>query len=346
MDLTSTSIPIYDSSQVAGGRRLAHACAESLGFGDEAAARAALVATELGTNLLKHASGGELIVRPVSDASSLGEVELLALDRGPGMDNWRACLVDGYTTSSSPGTGLGAVARASRLFDVFSSNGKGTIAFARVGPDGRSVPAETAHLEVGAICVALHGEPECGDAWTFKRRNGTIRFLVADGLGHGIAAAAASHAAVDLFDRLEALPPHEVMTRIHGGIRHTRGAAAAAVELDASKRELRYCGVGNISAVIFSPAGGRHLVSHNGTVGHEVRRIQEMTYPWPDDGVLVLHSDGIATHWKIEDYPGLTTRHPSLIAAALYRDHRRTRDDATVIAVVAQPSSTAPGSVR
>ncbi len=346
MDLTSMSIPIHESSQVAEARRLARTCAGRLGFGEEAAGRAALVATELATNLLKHASGGELIVRAAADASSSGEVELLALDSGPGMPNWRACLVDGYTTSSSPGTGLGAVARASQFFDVFSSPGKGTIALARVASDPRVVPPVASQLEVGAICVALAGELQCGDAWAFQRRNGGMQFLVADGLGHGGDAAKASHAAVDLFGSLDGLRPSEIMSRIHGGIRHTRGAAAAAVELDASQKEVRYCGVGNISAVIISPAGGRHLVSHNGTVGHQVRRIQEMTYPWPDDGLLLLHSDGIATHWKIEDYPGLTTRHPSLIAAALYRDHRRSRDDATVIAVVAPPTSATPGRVQ
>ena len=157
----------------------------------------------------------------------------------PGCANWRACLVDGYTTSSSPGTGLGAVARASQFFDVFSSPGKGTIALARVASDPRVVPPVASQLEVGAICVALAGELQCGDAWAFQRRNGGMQFLVADGLGHGGDAAKASHAAVDSFGSLDGLRPSEIMSRIHGGIRHTRGAAAAAVELDASQKEVR-----------------------------------------------------------------------------------------------------------
>jgi hypothetical protein len=59
-------------------------------------------------------------------------------------------------------------------------------------------------------------------------------------------------------------------------------------------------------------------------------------YDWPADGVLVLHSDGIAGRWRLHDYPGLAVRHPSVIAALLYRDFCRGRDDAT--AVVLQPS--------
>jgi anti-sigma regulatory factor (Ser/Thr protein kinase) len=317
MDLTSISVSVQESSQVAEGRRLAQACAERLGLDNESAGRAALVATELATNLLKHGRGGELVVRPVSDSAASGDVELLALDAGPGMADWKACLVDGFTTTSSPGTGLGAIARASRLFDVFSSPGRGTVALARVGSDVTPPGPSSSQLEVGAVCVPLRGEIDCGDAWTFERQNGVIRFLVADGLGHGRDAAAASRAAIDLFDTLGTMRPGEVMQRLHGGLRHTRGAAAAAAELDPSTKEVRYCGVGNISAVILSTAGGRHLVSHNGTVGHEARRIQEMSYPWPDDGVLLLHSDGIATHWKLEDYPGLMARHPSLIAGTL-----------------------------
>ena len=45
-----------------------------------------------------------------------------------------------------------------------------------------------------------------------------------------------------------------------------------------------------------------------------------------------MHSDGLATHWSFDRYPGLCQRHPSLVAGALYRDHKRGRDDVTVLA--------------
>ena len=44
-----------------------------------------------------------------------------------------------------------------------------------------------------------------------------------------------------------------------------------------------------------------------------------------------MHSDGVKTHWTLEDYPGLVRRHPGLVAGLLFRDFRRERDDATVI---------------
>jgi serine/threonine protein phosphatase PrpC len=73
------------------------------------------------------------------------------------------------------------------------------------------------------------------------------------------------------------------------------------------------------------------MVSYNGTVGHTVRKIQEFTYPWPTNALLILYSDGLTTHLNPEHYPGLIRRHPDLIAATLYRDYARGHDDATVV---------------
>ena len=117
----------------------------------------------------------------------------------------------------------------------------------------------------------------------------------------------------------------------HTALRHTRGAAVAVAEVDISHQMVRFAGVGNIAGVILSSRGSRNMVSHNGTVGHRVRKIQEFTYPWPEGALLVIHSDGLATRWSFDRYPGLTSRHPSLIAGVLYRDYSRRRDDVTVV---------------
>ena len=54
-------------------------------------------------------------------------------------------------------------------------------------------------------------------------------------------------------------------------------------------------------------------------------------YPWTADALLIEHSDGLATSWDLSRYPGLRMRDPAVIAAVLYRDHRRIRDDVTVL---------------
>jgi hypothetical protein len=95
--------------------------------------------------------------------------------------------------------------------------------------------------------------------------------------------------------------------------------------------------VGNIAARIYDGSLSRHnLVSLNGTAGHQCERIQEFNYPWPEDGLLILHSDGLSTSTGLETYPGLAARDPALIAGVLYRDFCRGRDDATVVVVKAK----------
>ena len=96
---------------------------------------------------------------------------------------------------------------------------------------------------------------------------------------------------------------------------------------------MRYAGLGNIAGAIVGDAPVRHMVSHNGTAGHEARKFEEFTYPWPEGALVVVHSDGLATHWDLGRYPGLMQREPSLVAGVLYRDFSRRRDDVTVVVV-------------
>src|SRR6185436_1518023 len=105
-------VRVDDSSHVAAARRAAADLAWRLHFDETTAGRLALVVTELATNLVKHGGGGEVMLRQV-DVAPAGFVEVVALDRGPGMANVTRCLEDGYSTAGSPGTGLGAVQRLS-----------------------------------------------------------------------------------------------------------------------------------------------------------------------------------------------------------------------------------------
>jgi hypothetical protein len=110
---------------------------------------------------------------------------------------------------------------------------------------------------------------------------------------------------------------------------------AAIAEIRPKEQKLRYVGVGNISAVLLSGGTSRSLVSHNGTLGMTIARIQEFSVDWPADGVLVLHSDGLQSRWDLGGYAGLMVRHPAVIGGALLRDFRRQRDDASVVVVKA-----------
>lgn len=323
-------IAIREDSGVGEARRLAASLSRVAALADTDAGRVAIIVNELGTNLVKHGRGGDLVLRELRAGNRTG-VEVLSIDRGPGM-NLEAALKDGHSTAGTRGEGLGAVQRLAQEFDAFSAPG-GTVLLARVWAGGRA-PGD---LEVGAISEPLEGQAENGDGWEVRSTASIVRLLVVDGLGHGPIAARAATTAIEAFAGTDRLPgPEAVVHALHAALRSTRGAAVAVAELDLVSRVLRFSGVGNIGAILESGTvhqRTRGLLSHNGIAGHEARRIQESSLPWPGRGLLILHSDGIQTQWKLEAYPGLLARHASVIAGVLYRDFRRKTDDSTVVVV-------------
>ena len=131
---TQVSLAVKESSQVAEARQRVTGLARGIGFNETDTGRVALAVTELATNLVKYATNGALVSRVVSQIDGSG-VEILALDTGPGMANVTECLRDGYSTTGSPGTGLGAVLRLSSLSEIYSAPGKGTAMLTHFQPD-------------------------------------------------------------------------------------------------------------------------------------------------------------------------------------------------------------------
>jgi anti-sigma regulatory factor (Ser/Thr protein kinase) len=329
MPQAQITLAVREPSQVADARRRAAEIAGRLSFDETMAGKLAIAVTEAATNLLKHGGGGSMLIRPLGDAGA-GGIEVIALDGGPGIANVSESMRDGHSTVGSLGTGLGAILRQTSHFDIYSRKGGGTALRFEVWAHPPSGPVP---LEVGAVCAAMPGETVAGDAWTAVRTGRRHVILVADGLGHGPDAAAASHAAAKAVKdngRQEAV---EMMAAIHQALRETRGAAGAIAVLHPGREAGTFCGIGNIAAMTSVNGKTHHLVSYNGILGHNMENLKEFDFPFPAQALLVLHSDGIAKSWKLENYPGLEARHPSLIAAVLYRDQAVERDDATIVVI-------------
>ena len=330
------SIAIKDASQIAEARREAVAIAGRNGFSESDSGRVALIATELGSNLIKHGRGGEFLIDTFQDHEGAG-VELFAIDQGPGIGNVEQCLRDGYSSAGTAGNGLGAVIRQSNLVDIASWSGVGTGVLARIQPGTPNPKRSTSHSGWGAVSVALPGEIVCGDSWSVAA-NGVMTFFVADGLGHGQEAANASVEAVRLFHRFNGHRVQTLLDYVHGGLRATRGAAVSIARFDRATRQVQFAGIGNVAGALVLDAGLRRMVSMPGTAGHNARKIQAFDYPF-EGGLIVLASDGISTSWNFGRYPGIQSNHPALVAAVLYRDFGRKRDDATVLVGKWVPSS-------
>ncbi len=325
----SVAITIIESSQTGEARRAAIALATQLGFQETERAKVGIVVTEVANNLVQHAHGGVVLLRSLKQDSRIG-IEILSLDKGRGMVDVDECLQDGFSTAGTLGNGMGAIRRLSGLFEIYSIPNQGTALLAHLwlGP-ALHLPEKI--LEIGAICLPKRGEEVSGDAWACKVDDCRSLLLLADGLGHGPAAASASEAAVRMFQEHSQRSPSAIVEAAHAALRSTRGAALAIAEIDFEQQAVRFAGIGNIAASIFSFTEHHNLPSYNGTVGHEIRKIQEFSYSWYANGLLIMHSDGLGTKWQLDRYPGLMQKHPSLIAGVLYRDFNRERDDVTVL---------------
>ncbi|HYC61187.1 MAG TPA: ATP-binding protein [Thermoanaerobaculia bacterium] len=329
MTRSGSIVRVVDGSEVSTARRMATQCAQQLGLSETVAAKAALIATELATNLVKHGGGGSILFGSDDEPPAL---TMTAFDKGGGIANVGLAMRDGHSTTGSPGTGLGAIQRAATSFDVFTSD-KGTVLVCRIADESSRVQAGLAppRITLGGINLAKPSETEPGDAWTAMIGRDVATIAVVDGLGHGPAAALAANAAIRVFREGEAHELERLLNDAHAALRATRGAAVGIARIFAAQGRVDFVGVGNIAGAVIDDASTRRVVSQNGIVGHEMRRVQTFSYPWTASSVLVLQSDGVSASWNESAYPGLMNREPALIAAVLYRDFCRGTDDATVV---------------
>lgn len=322
-------LTISEPSEVGHARRCAQKLAERHGFDEQDAGRVALLATELCSNLLKHAGRGELHLRVLPRAAGAG-IELLALDRAQGFDT-ATCLADGYSTGGTQGIGLGAIERLADVFDLYA-DAKGAVVLARLHRRGDREP----DLRIGVSQHALHGETACGDTWHLAFDGTRCAALLIDGLGHGADAEQAALAGARAFAEAPFTEPLRQVETLHRAMLGTRGGALAIARYDGEQAALSYAGVGNIGASLLHAGQSRGLASMPGIVGGQYRKAQVFDYAQAN-GLLIIYSDGLQSRWNLNDYPGLVHRHPALIAGVLHRDFCRGRDDVTVLVIDLEP---------
>ncbi len=328
MEIASTEyIPITDASSVGEARRRGLLLAERLGFNEVRSGEFALLITEAARNVLAHAQTGHTILTGTRGARE-PVARILALDTGPGISDVGRAMSDGYSTGGTMGGGLGAMKRLATVLEVFSSQ-NGTIVLLEMGS------ATQKGLQVAGMAVPYPGERVCGDGWASDQTPERTVILLVDGLGHGLAAAEAAEEAIHIFHQHVQRKPGEILGYLHDGLKKTRGAVAAVAEIRPHDHLLTYAAVGNIAASLLSNQHSRSLVSHSGTLGLASPRIQEFLVDWPDDGIFIMHSDGLTSRWDLSSYSGLLARHPAVIGGALFRDFRRQRDDSSVVVVKA-----------
>lgn len=317
-------------SDVGEARRAIVERAGELGFGEADQGRIAIVVTEAAKNLLKHARGGQLLLSE-PDAGATAHLQLLALDSGPGLRDAHSAMRDGYSTVGTPGTGLGAMRRLSNRFALYTWRSGTAVLCEFRAPS--TAPADPT-FEHAALALPKRGETVSGDGWGIARVGGEPLIMMVDGLGHGLQAADAAHAALAVLQRPRAALP-DLLQDVHAALRSTRGAAVALVRI--GRGRLEFLGAGNVVCRLAAAAKGddpgldKQFVSHSGTVGHTLRRAEPFRHPLPSRGVVILHTDGISSRFAVKDFAGLLDQPAALIAGVLLQSHGRRSDDATIL---------------
>jgi anti-sigma regulatory factor (Ser/Thr protein kinase) len=314
---------IAKQTHVGEAQRWAMAAAASLNFEDTRSERVGIIVNELGNNLVRHATGGQLILRRTQHPIGL---EILSIDRGPGF-NTAASLANGFSKGEMAGTGLGGVRRQADVFDISSTFGKGSLIVAQIAAKDADANLIEA-FDYGVIAVPLKGEAHSGDAWIVIPNESGIQIGMMDGLGHGPKAHDAAIQGINVAETSLNLNLEMRMKTVHSRLKSTCGASAFLVDVQGNKVD--YCGIGNVRAIISSFEKTRTLLSQNGTAGSQIRTLRVSNETWTQ-GFLIMHTQGLSGRGDLADFPGMTGRHPSIVAALLYRDFNRGSDDSTIL---------------
>lgn len=367
-----TKVIVDDATGVADARRQAAKMAEWVGLPDRLHGEVTLVVSEAASNILKYAQRGEILLRRTVHSGAATSLEMIALDKGPGIRNIAEAMRDGHSTGGSLGAGLGTMQRRASFFDIYSVPDQGTAVLAQFSaargetwqssasessvartavpvsltaapsPQSLTAPSTPSALAaqalpgflVGVRSTPRAGQDMCGDAWAVMQRDDALWVAVLDGLGHGPLAHQASNQGVDYLRVSNTYEtPEALAEQLHKNLRGTRGSVVGLAKISRDRSVLDFTGIGNIVAGVFRPEGVTRLLSTDGTVGYMMHRVRPTRSDWQAGSVYIASTDGLSTRWNLSGHPDLLQHHPSLIAAVLHRDFARDNDDATVVVV-------------
>jgi anti-sigma regulatory factor (Ser/Thr protein kinase) len=332
MPPTPQTIDVRHASDIGLARRSAKALAESIGFAATASEEIALVMTELATNLIKHARDGNLVLTPLAADGRVG-LEIVSRDSGPGIADVELALGDRFSTAGTRGTGLGAVNRLMDEFDIASKPGQGTRIVSRKWMRRPTVSLRPCPLAFGVATRPRQPGADNGDAFVVKQWAESALVGVIDGLGHGQFAHRAAQAARQYVETHFDLPLDQIFRGVGRACRASRGVVMALARFDWGQDRLTFASVGNVEVRVFPHSEPFRFTIRRGVIGLNAPSAVVTEHPWPPDHLLVLHSDGLRTHWGWKDFPGVADQPAPALAQEFLRVLAKEEDDATVVVV-------------
>ena len=306
------------------------ALAHTLNFNERQQGEIDIVVAEMASNLVKHAGGGQILVKLVRHNDNEG-IELISIDNGAGIADINKMVRDGESSKSSLGLGLGAMQRLCDTFQVYSLRNWGTIILCRKYVKGLTLHIKPPLAEIRSVVIPKPGEIKCGDRFFHIENKNHIKLFLADGLGHGEQAARAVQEAGIAFANCQELDPPEILRYINSSVRKTRGLVGMVAIFDIAKKTWGVCGVGNITTKINGPTLSRNYLSYNGIIGLNLPRTMNSQQIIHEKGqYMIMCSDGLRSRWDTLKYVGIGRYDLTILASSLIKDFTRTTDDASV----------------
>lgn len=332
VDATHSRFSATDRSYFSILKKDINQIAADAGFNKLKLADVDLIVSEMTSNLHKYAKNGEILAGLFTDAENQ-YLELISIDRGPGMAQPLKMMEDGVSSSNTLGLGLGSMKRRSDKFDLYSLKDWGTIVLSRIYKDEITPRSGIAlNVDLRPLVVALPGQKVSGDGIYHKLSDQYFKLLVADGLGHGEDANHAVNEAVRAFRSCPFHSPSEIIKFIHTSIRHTRGMVGTVIVFDFKTNNWKISGVGNIGTRLSNFLDVKNQISYNGIIGHNIPvKMDDHEIPLEKFHQVTLCSDGIKSQWGDGKFPGINRCDLSIQAAAIYKDFARMTDDMTVV---------------
>ena len=326
------NLEVLDESAVGEARRLAASTARALGFEPQACEEIALAASELASNLIKHAGGGHFSAAPL-ESKGLAGLEIAARDKGPGIADIDQALTDGFSSSGGLGIGLGAVNRLMDELDIRSEPGGGARVTARKWLRDRGPAFEMCPLSFGSALRPMRwGQPN-GDVIIIKRWLGSALAGIIDGLGHGPFANRAAMAARQYVETHYESPLDDLFLGVGRACRATRGVVMALARFDWIQKRVSFASVGNVEARVLKNPEAYRFAVRRGILGVNAITPAVTVHQWDPDNLMVLHSDGVRTHWGWKDFTRLSAQPAPLMAQEMLRVLARENDDASLIVI-------------
>jgi anti-sigma regulatory factor (Ser/Thr protein kinase) len=333
MDKSFTSYHIEERSFIAYIKREIHTNVTQARFNQHQVGEIDIVVSELSSNLVKHAGGGELLFRCFNSGEKDSTFEIVSIDSGPGIPDMMRMSRDGVSTVGTLGNGLGAITRLSTFSQVYSIPKWGTIVYSRVSTNKDSfIEHSTLSMDIRSLCVNKPRELVCGDGYAIKKNKDDLQVFFGDGLGHGVHAEEAVKAAERCFMESKEVEPVEILRQIHEAVRKTRGLVALVATFNEKNNEWKICGIGNVLARMYSGIQYKNYMSYNGTVGMTIpNSMKDSIQQGEKNQHFVVCSDGIRTRWEINRYPSVFKYDGKILAACIYKDYTRRTDDSSVL---------------